>query len=70
MTNSPDLIGQLADGTQLTRRAITDILQEMNAAVFAQYKTNPESFIAETIRVINEQKATVIIEHLSYDTLE
>lgn len=65
-----DLIGQLADGTQLTRRAITDILQEMNAAVFAQYKTNPESFIAETIRVINEQKATVIIEHLSYDTLE
>ena len=38
--------------------------------MFAQYKTNPESFIAEAIRVINEQKATVIIEHLAYDTVE
>jgi type III restriction enzyme len=42
----------------------------VNVAVFAQYKTNPESFIAEAIRVINEQKATVIIEHLAYDTVE
>jgi type III restriction enzyme len=64
-----DLIGKLAEGTVLTRRTIADILQGMNAAVFAQYKTNPESFIAEAIRVINEQKATVIIEHLAYDTV-
>ena len=42
----------------------------MNAAVFAQFKTNPESFIAEAIRLINEQKATVIIEHLAYDPVE
>jgi type III restriction enzyme len=64
-----DLIGKLAEGTVLTRRTIADILQGVNAAVFAQYKTNPESFIAEAIRVINEQKATVIIEHLAYDTV-
>lgn len=64
-----DLIGKLAEGTMLTRRTIADILQGVNAAVFAQYKTNPESFIAEAIRVINEQKATVIIEHLAYDTV-
>ena len=42
----------------------------MNVAVFAQFKTNPESFIAEAIRLINEQKATVIIEHLAYDPVE
>jgi len=65
-----DLIGKLAEGTVLTRRTIADILNGINAAVFAQYRTNPESFIAEAIRVINEQKATVIIEHLAYDTVE
>lgn len=65
-----DLIGKLAEGTQLTRRTITEILKGMNVAVFAQFKTNPESFIAEAIRLINEQKATVIIEHLAYDPVE
>jgi type III restriction enzyme len=65
-----DLIGKLAEGTQLTRRTVADILKGLNAAVFAQFKTNPESFIAEATRLINEQKATVIIEHLAYDPAE
>ena len=65
-----DLIGKLAEGTQLTRRAVAQILKDMNVAVFAQFKTNPESFIAEAIRLINEQKATVIVEHLAYDPVE
>lgn len=65
-----DLVGKLAEGTQLTRRTIAEILKGMNVAVFAQFKTNPESFIAEAIRLINEQKATVIIEHLAYDPVE
>lgn len=65
-----DLIGKLAEGTQLTRRTIAEILKGTNVAVFAQFKTNPESFIAEAIRLINEQKATVIIEHLAYDPVE
>lgn len=65
-----DLIGKLAEGTQLTRRTVTEILKGLNAAVFAQFKTNPESFIADAIRLINEQKATVIIEHLAYDPVE
>ena len=65
-----DLIGKLAEGTQLTRRTIAEILKGMNVAVFAQFKTNPESFIAEAVRLINEQKATVIIEHLAYDPVE
>lgn len=65
-----DLIGKLAEGTQLTRRTVTEILKGLNAAVFAQFKTNPESFIAEAIRLINEQKAAVIIEHLAYDPVE
>ncbi len=65
-----DLIGKLVEGTKLTRRTVADILKGMNVAVFAQFKTNPESFIAEAIRLINEQKATVIVEHLAYDPVE
>lgn len=65
-----DLIGKLAEGTQLTRRMVAEILKGINVAVFAQFKTNPESFIAEATRLINEQKATVIIEHLAYDSVE
>ena len=49
---------------------MAQILKDMNVAVFAQFKTNPESFIAEAIRLINEQKATVIVEHLAYDPVE
>lgn len=65
-----DLIGTLAESTQLTRRTVGEILKGINVAVFAQFKTNPESFIAEATRLINEQKATVIIEHLAYDPVE
>ena len=65
-----DLIGKIADGTQLTRRTTADILKGTSVAVFAQFRTNPESFIAEAVRLINEQKATMIIEHLAYDPVE
>jgi type III restriction enzyme len=65
-----DLIGKLAEGTQLTRRTVAEVLKGIDVAVFAQFKTNPESFIAEATRLINEQKATVIVEHLAYDPVE
>jgi len=65
-----DLIGKLTEGTQLTRKTVASILKKMDIGVLAQFKTNPERFIAESIRLVNEQKATVIIEHLAYDPLE
>jgi len=64
-----DLIGILAEETQLTRNTIASILQGINVAVFNQYKTNPEDFIAKAACLINEQKATVIVEKLSYDSI-
>jgi len=63
-----DLIGKLAEESQLTRTTIAHILRGINVAVFSQYKTNPEDFIAKASRLINEQKATVIVEKLSYDS--
>jgi type III restriction enzyme len=64
-----DLIGKLTEETKLTRQTITRILQGIKLPVFSQYQTNPEDFIAKAARLINEQKATVIVEHLSYDTI-
>jgi type III restriction enzyme len=64
-----DLIGKLAEDTQLTRTTIAAILKGISMAVFSQYKTNPEDFIAKAARLINEQKATVIVEHLAYDPI-
>ncbi|HAW22904.1 MAG TPA: restriction endonuclease subunit R [Pseudomonas sp.] len=65
-----DLIGNLAELTQLTRSTIAGILKRVNVAVFSQYKTNPEDFIARAGTLINEQKATVIVEHIAYDPVD
>ncbi len=64
-----DLLGKIAENTQLTRKTIAEILGGVLAAVFKQFKQNPEHFIAESSRLINEQKATIIIERLSYDSI-
>lgn len=63
-----DLIGKIAEATVLTRRTVSRILTGINVAVFGQYKRNPEDFILKAGKLINEQKATMIVEHLEYDT--
>jgi type III restriction enzyme len=62
-----DLIGRLAAETQLTRLSVACVLQGITAAVFSQYRTNPEDFMQKAARLMNEQKATVIVEHIAYD---
>ena len=59
-----DLLGEIAEKTQLTRRTCAAILTGINPGTFAKFKQNPEQFITEAARLINEQKATVIVEHL------
>ena len=56
--------------TQLTRATVAAILQGMAAPVFAQYRQNPEEFILKTAKLINNQKATQIIEPISYNKLK
>lgn len=65
-----DLIGNIADNTNLTRKTAARILQEINAAVFAQFKLNPEAFIREISRIINEQQAKQVIQGLKYNPLD
>jgi type III restriction enzyme len=65
-----DLIGKLAEDTQLTRNTIAEVLTGINKAVFSQYRQNPEDFMQKAARIINEQKATAIVEHLTYNPVE
>ena len=65
-----DLIGKVAEGTTLTRNTVSTILQGIREDKLYMFKNNPEEFITKVIRLINEQKATMIVEHISYDTIE
>lgn len=64
-----DLVGSLVDNTQLTRKTISTILSKIDHKIFAKFKQNPEEFISQASKIINEQKASQVIEHLAYDTL-
>jgi len=65
-----DLLGKIAEGTVLTRYTVASILKGIKPATFAMYRNNPGEFINKVIRLINEQKATMIVEHITYDTIE
>lgn len=62
-----DLIGKIVEGVHLKRQTVSEILTKIKKSVFLQFKTNPENFIAEAMRLINEQKATMVIERLTYN---
>ncbi|MBQ6481086.1 MAG: DEAD/DEAH box helicase family protein [Anaerolineaceae bacterium] len=65
-----DLVGKIADGTVLTRRTAAAILKGIKPNTFAKFQNNPEEFISKVIRLIREQKATIIVDHITYDTIE
>ena len=65
-----DLIGKLVDDTGLTRKALVAILKGIQPAVFGQFKENPEDFIVKVTALINDEKATAVIEHITYDVLD
>ena len=65
-----DLIGKLAEGTGLTRKAVLRILRGIQPSVFDQFRDNPEEFITKAVQLINDQKAAALIEHITYDVLD
>ena len=65
-----DLVGKIAEGTVLTRKTVAEILKSIHPIKFAMYKNNPEEFISKVIRLIKEQKASMIVEHISYDKID
>ena len=61
-----DLVGKIAQGTTLIRRTVKAILKELEPKKLYMFRNNPEEFISKVIRLINEQKATMIVEHITY----
>ena len=62
-----DLIGKVAEGTVLTRKTVAKILSGLGPDKIYMFKHNPEEFISKVVKLINEQKATMIVDHISYD---
>ena len=65
-----DLVGKLVEETKLTRKDIVSILTGIEKTVFDQFKDNPEEFIIKAAALINDEKATAIIQHITYNMLD
>ena len=65
-----DLVGKLVEETGLTRKAVIAILTGIQPVVFNQFRENPEEFIIKASSLINDQKATAIIQHITYHVLD
>ena len=65
-----DLIGKIAEGTVLTRKTVARILQGIRLDKFYMFRNNPEEFILKVIKLIKEQKANMVVEHIYYDQIE
>lgn len=65
-----DLVGDIAKTATLTRRTVTRILKGIQRSKLYMFKNNPEEFIRKVSHIIREQKATMIVEHISYNRTE
>lgn len=65
-----DLLGKIGANTKLTRKTVANILSKINPQKFNLYKMNPEEFIRKVSRLIMEQKATIIVDHISYNQVD
>lgn len=65
-----DLVGEIARGTTLTRKSVACILKGINPEKLLMFRNNPEEFIRKVTKLIKEQKATMIVEHIKYNITE
>lgn len=65
-----DLVGKIAEETVLTRGTIVKILKGIEEKTFQMFKDNPEEFITKVTRLINSQKATMVVDHITYNRTE
>ena len=65
-----DLVGEVAKRTTLTRRTVATILKGIRPIKLALFRNNPEEFIKNVSRIIKDEKATMIVEHIEYDQID
>lgn len=65
-----DIVGEIEVLTNLTRRTIVSILKAISPKQFYLIHKNPEEFIAKCSKLINEVKASLIINNIVYHKTE
>jgi len=65
-----DLVGKIAEGSTLTRRTVTTILQGIRQDKFMMFRLNPEEYIDKLIKLIKEQKGAMAAEHITYNEID
>ena len=65
-----DLVGEIARGSTLTRKTVVEILKRLSPTKLAMFQNNPEEFIRNVVKLIKEQKATMIVDHITYNLIE
>lgn len=61
-----DVVGDIARGARLTRRSVVKILKGIGLKALL-FKNNPEEFIRNVIKAIRDEKATMIVDHITYN---
>ena len=65
-----DLVGEVAKRARITRKSTVKILNGIPDKKLKLFKENPEEFINKVSKLINEQKAALIVEHVTYNQIE
>lgn len=65
-----DIVGEIEVRTNLTRSTIVSILKAIKEEKFLLLRKNPEEFISKCSRLINEVKASLIINNIVYHKTE
>lgn len=65
-----DIVGEIEALTNLKRSTIVAILKSIKEAKFLLLRKNPEEFIAKCSKLINEVKASLIINNIVYHKIE
>ena len=65
-----DLVGEVAEKVKITRKTAARILAGISSQKFNLFRVNPEQFIARVSKLIDEQRAGIIVEGITYHKLE
>lgn len=65
-----DIVGEIESLTNLKRSTIVDILKAIKEEKFLLLRKNPEEFIAKCSKLINEVKASLIINNIVYHKID
>lgn len=65
-----DLIGKIASGAIITRRSAAEIMKRLPWEKRVMFAHNPEEFISKVVRLIKEQKASMVVDHIAYNRID